>query len=298
MKREMKLAFAILFPIVAGLAVGCTEAEEGDDLTVEESEPGTQTFPLLSIEVDQSRTVEIYEPMPGQFLIGSKGPIGSTMDTDDYDLTGRIEDIYKRLVPNRAIPSVVVDAQQRQDDYLAKVPALETLPISIEESSSASPAAAELDVDDEISSVIPKDPYHSWWTGTVCQSTSGLYFPDYISNTNCAIHRTGGGTWHYSAMMEVVPGCLAYDGNINCRVRWKQPGASSSTYQTIWDVQVSEGWYNTMHLWATPLASTLDWEFKIYNATNDSYHREFITAYNMCPDDCMPLVTEVCSCLW
>jgi len=298
--RTLKLAsFSVLFGLVS---TACTEGDgssaAAEENAAEESDGGAQTGsaslkPFLSIPVDQGRTVEIYEPVPGHFMIGSTGPIGAPPVTHDHDLTGRILDIYARLMPGASVPPEVQEAQGRQDLVLAQSAPLTTEPPQGVDSRVEAPVPetanpeADASQTDEALAVVPKDPWHDFWEDTICDHTQ-LQFPDRSINENCSVHRTNGGSWNENARHEAYPGCLAYDGDIGCRLRWKPLGAGSSSYQTLWDVNVEEGFYNTVHFWANPLGEELDWRLEIYNASGDSYHRMFMVSWNSCRAGCFP----------
>jgi len=296
MKGASKRTMMLICLMATIAQMGCVN--EQDDVFVEDDGDGDpptvmDAVPILRIEADQGREVQIYEPVSGFFFVASTGPIGTIPVGDEMDLTGRITDIYQRLRPGEEVPSAVRDAQLRQDsavpeDFLA-------LFVSTGEAGQGDALPADgreeaiSDVDDQALSTIPKDPYHEWWQDTMCNANNvDLKFPSYYGGSDCAVHRTGGGTWTHNDAMETAPGCLSYDGTINCRLRWKAVGASSSTYQTIWDERVAEGYYAAAHYFANPLGDTLDWQFKIFNADGNRYHRRFMFTYNWCPWSCDP----------
>lgn len=307
MNRSRRLApLSVLFGLVSvACAEGVDPSEDAADATADESDGGLQPEssvlePLLSVPVDQGRTVEIYEPSPGHFMIGSKGPIGAPPVIHDYDLSGRLLEIYTRLLPEASIPAELEAAQGRQDLVLAALPPMAMeMPTGVDSYTEAPVSGpgqgSEISDADEALSVVPKDPWHDFWEDTVCDHTS-LHFPNGGVNENCVVHRTGGGSWNENGRYEALPGCMSYDGDINCRLRWKPVGAGSSSYQTLWDVSVPEGFYNLVHYWATPLGAELDWRLEVYNASGDAYHRMFMVSWNFCDDGCFPSGNDVCLC--
>ena len=299
MKRYSKRLWMVLGMLC--YVVGCTDAEDSSaafDANKTADDDVVAAYgvePLLRIDAGQSRTVEIYEPEPGLFMIGSTGPIGTAPVTEDYDLSGTITEVYRALVPGGALPQKLIDAQTRQD--LAPVTTIkmpdeqntvEASPVELE-------GGHEVVAADTAAEIVQKDYWSDYWQEYICDPNL-MHFSWYPIRENCMVFRMNGGSWNENARTEAYPGCSAIDGNINCRLKWKPLGSGSSSYQTLWDVSVTEGYYNRILYHANPLGSEVDWRFEIYNAADNIYHRMFMVSWNQCASGCYPSASDVCLC--
>jgi hypothetical protein len=275
--------------LALGSIFGCaSDATQADsEAALEVQSEGMR--PFLSVSLDQGRSVDFYEASPGALAITSRGPVGTLPVDREYDMTGSPVEIFERLRPGTPAPQVLVEAQLRNERLKAASPLHE---------SSATEEPAEPDVDpisDETEDVVPKDAFHTFWRDSVCNVTDVMLYDAFIDSNACPLHKTGNDSWLRGRRMEIRSGCFAFDGNISCKLRWKAVGSTS--YTTLWDVQVEQGFYILNHTTSTPSARDSDWEFSVYNASGNGYHAVVTTSKNTCAAGCSPSqATGGCLC--
>ena len=306
MKRRHLIALGSISILALVGGCGGEATSEPQPETVAQSERGIHDKqpPLFRLDLERKTSVRFYEVAPGVISMLEGGPIGVELPSARYDISGRITDIILRLNPDAKIPAAVELAQLRQDELAQEVanqavveePLVvgEPLQSTLEEADGTLPLDPGVSLDPSSSQLIPKDPWHDWFSERACTIAVLTDRPGYVRRVrDCWIHVTG--TWDatYDRAIKAAVAALSYQGTIHYRTRTR--ANTSQAWRVVTEVDIDAGFNVSEIIIPQPSPQEMIINVRVSNADGDGWHGAMVTQTNPCRVGCTPR-SDTCAC--
>jgi hypothetical protein len=212
---------------------------------------------LASYALPGGGELEIFEPSPGDFIIGQRIPADAVAPALDGPAS-TLSQLYSRHFPGRAVPVELREAELRQARFEAEsaqlepiLERLEALPLlsgDRDEGSRARAAEAPRNVSD--------------FKNRRCMDASSSY----VSFSYCRTEKTNDGSVYEDDVNGVYTAARPYRGNITLRLRYRPRWS----WETQFSRTVSQG--ETYHAVRSNSSRDFDIESKVGDAAGDGYH--------------------------
>jgi hypothetical protein len=214
-------------------------------------------------KLDDGSTLEIIEE-GGTLLLSGSTPEGVIPLPQRYDLSVPVTELVREIFPDREVPSALIQAERRQDEYWQSRPNTDHMPTAVlpaPESSMGEPATLVL-----------KHQNHEWFEANRCTLSNLSDQPNTVlRHLNwCRLHWSNG--FHSGTFLNVRQGFGAVwvtSGSLTFRRRSKAAGAGTWNVSTF-PVASGAGHWAESHSGSN--SSGVDVEFELLDASGDSFH--------------------------
>jgi hypothetical protein len=264
----MRLRTLSLYLVAAALPVlGCSEAPPADEPPVQPPAPQPAQL-VTTLTLAEGHTVQFWDASSAAIVVMEQGSVnGTPLMRKHAERAKNAVELYKALAPTQRVPSTLLDAQLRADDFWRVHPrrpgapkategvSMVQQPVTVGPSDGNAPNAGDGTVDQ----LCPG----SWFKANFCD-----WFSTSWASNGCNLRKINGGYGYSVAdVNDTWSTVCSYRGNTHFRA-WHRTWWS---WSYIGETKITEGrWHD---VWTFQTSADYDYEEQVLTTDGIGYHR-------------------------